>query len=455
VAGLGPAGSLPISVHGPGGVLDLLVPPGTTGADVAGEYAARAGLASIPLIFTRLGQPVAPDASLISAGVAAGDLVVATTTVPRPGSSSGQPDPPGTPSPPGPASVLWFAVASAVAALAGWTAAHSDSSLTRSATLAVLLAAALLGVLPVGRFAAHRAHAAPAFAAAAAFAVVWDPDPARLPMVAGLTGLAGAVAAAVARAAGDQVDEGLRAWMAAGSVVFVTSGAAALLGLGPTVVWSVLLVFCVLAARLVPGFAVDVPDQLLVDLERLAVTAWSARDLPPGRRGRAVAPRGAVAVVATRGARLVTAAGVAIAVVAIVASGMLLSSATFDLDQIGARCQVFFAGAALLLAGRSYRHAGARAALRTAGLGGWILLAGVMLTGSASDRTATVAGIAIGLAVLLVVVAVAAGRGWRSAWWARRAEVAEAFSGAVALAALFVATGFCRTVWELTSNVDF
>ena len=65
------------------------------------------------------------------------------------------------------------------------------------------------------------------------------------------------------------------------------------------------------------------------------------------------------------------------------------------------------------------------------------------------------AGVAIGLAVLLVVVAVAAGRGWRSAWWARRAEVAEAFSGALTLAALFVATGFCRTIWELTSNVDF
>jgi len=455
VAGLGPAGSLPISVHGPAGVLDLLVPPGTTGADVAGEYAARVGLASIPLIYTRVGVPVAPDVSLVSAGVDAGDLVVAAMSVPRPGSSSGEPDRPRQTAPPGPASILWFAVASGVAVLAGWFAAVSDSSLARSSTVVVLLSAALLGVLPIGRYAAHRAHAAPAFAAAAAFAVVWDPDPARLPMVAGLTGLAGAVAAAVARAADDQVDEGLRAWMVAGSVVFVTSGAAALLGFGPTVVWSVLLAFCVLAARLVPGYAVDVPDQLLIDLERLAVTAWSARDLPRGRRGRAVASRDAVAVVAARGARLVTAAGVAIAVVAIVSSGLLLSSATVDLDQIGARCQVFFAGAALLLAGRSYRHVGARASLRTAGLGGWAVLAGVMLSESTSDRTATAAGVAIGLAVLLVVVAVAAGRGWRSAWWGRRAEVAEGLSGALTVAALFVATGFCRTIWELTSNVDF
>jgi len=57
--------------------------------------------------------------------------------------------------------------------------------------------------------------------------------------------------------------------------------------------------------------------------------------------------------------------------------------------------------------------------------------------------------------VLLVVVSVAAGRGWRSAWWARRAEVAEGLSGALTLAFLFVATGFCRAIWELTSNVGF
>ena len=42
---------------------------------------------------------------------------------------------------------------------------------------------------------------------------------------------------------------------------------------------------------------------------------------------------------------------------------------------------------------------------------------------------------------LLVVVAVATGRGWRSAWWSRRAEVAEGLCGAAALASVFVAVG--------------
>ena len=47
-----------------------------------------------------------------------------------------------------------------------------------------------------------------------------------------------------------------------------------------------------------PGLAVDVPDQLLLDLERLAVTAWSARERPAGRRGRTLVAPEAVAAVA-------------------------------------------------------------------------------------------------------------------------------------------------------------
>jgi hypothetical protein len=59
----------------------------------------------------------------------------------------------------------------------------------------------------------------------------------------------------------------------------------------------------------------------------------------------------------------------------------------------------------------------------------------------------------IGLAVALVVAAVATGRGWRSVWWARRAEVAEGFAGAVALASVVLSTGLFRVVWELGSRV--
>ena len=217
--------------------------------------------------------------------------------------------------------------------------------------------------------------------------------------------------------------------------------------------WSVLLVGAMFAARVVPGLAIDVPDQLLIDLERLAVTAWSARDRPRGRRGRAVASSTAVAAVAARGTRLVTAATVAIAAVAVVASAMLLDTVTGHTDRIGARCLVFFAGGALLLAARSYRHPAARAMLRAAGLGAWAWLVAAILRDSGGTPVTVLALSAIGLALVLVVVAVATGRGWRSAWWARRAEVAEGLCGAAALASVFVAIGLFQRVWELTSTV--
>ena len=197
------------------------------------------------------------------------------------------------------------------------------------------------------------------------------------------------------------------------------------------------------AARVVPGLAIDVPDQLLIDLERLAVTAWSARDRPRGRRGRAVASPTAVATVAARGTRLVTAASRR--------HGRGRRGRVRDAardrhrpapTRIGARCLVFFAGGALLLAARSYRHAAARAMLRC----GRARLLGLARAAILRDR-GRYAGHRPGAGghrrwpLVLVVVAVATGRGWRSAWWARRAEVAEGLCGAAALASVFVAVG--------------
>ena len=63
----------------------------------------------------------------------------------------------------------------------------------------------------------------------------------------------------------------------------------------------------------------------------------------------------------------------------------------------------------------------------------------------------------IGLVVVLALgavslaTAVATGRGWRSVWWSRRAELAEGLCGSFALAATVVASGFFRSLWEITS----
>ena len=448
-SGTGSGESLALSVHGPVGVLDLVVPAGAAATDVAREYAEQSGLAAIPLLHTRLGHPLRPDAALVDAGVGTGDVLVATTAVQRPPAGTDtlplrEPD-----RPPGPLSVLWFSVAVASAGLAGWSGAHSGSRPLRDLAVALLVGAAVAGVVPLGRYAGHRALAAPGFAAAAAFVLVWDPDPTRWPTVLGVTALVGAVAAAVARTLDRRNEEALRVWITVGVGVFLVTGAAALLGFPPRAPWALLLVGALLASRFVPGFAVDVPDQYLIDLDRLAVTAWSARDRPTGRRGRSMVPRAAVADVAARGTRLVTASGVAILAVAAMSAPLLLASADLPIDRVGARSLVFCCGCGLLLTARSYRHRAARSLLRAAGLAcGVALLAAVLSTLDRSGGGATLAGVAIALAAALVVVAVASGRGWRSAWWSRRAEVAEGLCGSAAVASVIVATGVFRNLWE-------
>ena len=91
--------------------------------------------------------------------------------------------------------------------------------------------------------------------------------------------------------------------------------------------------------------------------------------------------------------------------------------------------------AALLLAARSYRHALARSLLRIAGLYAWVALVVTRLLRRSPTRTQWyVVGAALALAAAVLVAAVATGRGWRSVWWARRAEIGESLCGAFAVA---------------------
>jgi ESX secretion system protein EccD len=441
---------LALSVHGPVGVLDLVVPSGAAAVDVAEVYARQAGLATVPVLCSRVGAVLAPDVPLSRLGVRTGDLLVATTAVvPAAGNRAVEAAPSGRATGAG-ASVVCV-LAAACAATAGWAAATSGTDRLRLATVVVLVAAAVLGALPLGRYAEQRATAAPAFAASAAFALSWDPHVVRLPMIVGLCALVAALTAATARALGREADEALQVWIVAGSLLFGLTWMCTLAGAPPRLTWSLLLMLAVLAARVVPGLVVDVPDQYLIDLERLAVTAWSARERAGGKRGRAVVPRTAVAAVAGHGTRMLTAAAAALAVVALVSAPLVLSTATLRVDRIGARCLVGFAGAALLLAARSYRHRGAGALLRTAGLGCWVALLVVVLPllGESAVRGLTIGAVVLG--VSLVLAGVAAGRGWRSAWWSRRAEVAEGLCGAVVVAAVVVSSGWFRQLWELTS----
>jgi hypothetical protein len=306
-------------------------------------------------------------------------------------------------------------------------------------------------VLPIGGHRHVRTLAAPAFATAAAFALVGETDPDKLPIVLGIAGLAAAVAAAVARALDDGTDAAARVWIVTGGGLFVLTGLAALFDVPPRVTWSVLLVLAMLAARVVPAIAVDVPDNYLIDMDRLAVTAWSAREQPRGRRGRVVVPEAAVVAVASRGSAIITAAAAAVLVVAALSAPLLLHAADLPIDRVGARALVFLCGGGLLLSARSYRHTGARQLLRLAGLACCAALAWALVPVLSDGQWLSVAVVAVALAALTVLVAVATGRGWRSAWWSRRAEVAESVCSSFAIAAVVVSGGFFRILWETTS----
>jgi hypothetical protein len=178
--------TLAVTVHGQGGVVDLLVPSGASAQDIAREYAAQCRLTFVPALHTRAGRTLQPGESLAEAGLTSGAVLVA----------AGHPRAAGTTDDHGPArrgwwraaapafSATWCAVAAAAAALAGWFAAHTDGTEHDVAVL-VLVGTAVVSVLPLGAQAPQRVVAAPAFAAAAAFATVWAPEAEKLPTIVG------------------------------------------------------------------------------------------------------------------------------------------------------------------------------------------------------------------------------------------------------------------------------
>ncbi|MCP3424067.1 hypothetical protein [Nocardioides pinisoli] len=447
----GAGATIALSIHGPAGVLDLVVPAGATSVDVAREYAKQADVPGIPLLQTALGERLNAAVPLGEAGIEPGDVLVATTGVHRPRRVTLLQAAKNAPESPALAALIAW-VAALVAALAAWYAGRAGDDVVRTVTVGLLLACSLVGVLPLGRHARQRAAAAPAFAAAAAFAALYEPGVHLLPAILGAAGIAAAVVAGIGRALSVGSDEVSTVWIVSGLAVFACCAVPAMLGWDARVAWTLLVFGSMMAARFAPSLAVDVPDEALLDLDRLAVTAWSARDTQRhGRRGRIVVAADAMERLVHRASRIVTGAAAAILVTVLVASPLLLHTATIDLDRIGARCLVFFAGCSLLLAARSYRHAAARVLLRLAGLGALVVLGVHLATGPGAAHVDTFFYVTVVLGVIAVAAAVATGRGWRSVWWSRRAEVAESLCGSFAFAAAVVAAGVFRRLWEMTS----
>jgi hypothetical protein len=459
MSGLGTTDTVALTVHGEHGAVDLVVPLGATVADVSREYAARCGLPVPPHLTTSTGRTLAAGLSLAVSGVVSGGVLIAMTggpAQPTPAQAREQQarEREADLAQPGAGSAAWFAVAAVMGVLAAVLVAGRDDPV-RDWVAGLLAAAAVVGVLPLGRYADVRATSAPAFAGAAAYAIAWQPGAAYHALTFGIAGLAAAVAAGVARALGAERTEAHNVWIAGGTVTFLVTGAGVLGGYSPQVAWSLLLTLCVLAARLVPAFAIDVPDQMLIDLEKLAVTAWSARDRTAGRRGRMVIPEAGISDLMARGWRIVDAATAGILMIVVVSLPSLNAAvnrgADRDIDRYGVLALAFFAGASFLLAARSYRHALAAGMLRAAGVYAWVVLAVLALRDRPDADLMLVAVVALVLACGVLASAVATGRGWRSVWWARKAEVAEVLCGSGAVAAFFVASAVFRHMWEFTS----
>ena len=79
----GPRHTVALTVHGPSGALDLVVPPEASADDVAREYAAKAGLQFAPTLHSRLGQALDAGSSLADLGIRSGDVLAAGGAVRR------------------------------------------------------------------------------------------------------------------------------------------------------------------------------------------------------------------------------------------------------------------------------------------------------------------------------------------------------------------------------------
>jgi hypothetical protein len=126
-----------LTVHGPAGALDLVVPAEASVDDVAREYAGKAGLQFAPALHSRLGQVLAARSSLADLGIHSGDVLAAGGAVRRHAADHVPDDAEATP--PGPFSVTWFAVAVGVAALAGWFGSRVGGLDTDEGRLTVVL----------------------------------------------------------------------------------------------------------------------------------------------------------------------------------------------------------------------------------------------------------------------------------------------------------------------------
>lgn len=453
--------SLRLSIDGPGGRVDLVAPAWADVRSVARAYAGRTRTSGTLVLGTSIGEVLDPSDRLEDLGLGHGDLLFVL------GSEDGSPgmdasvDEPRSAAPPAtPVLVAGLAIAglSAAAAVAS-TSATTEFSVAVAAIWTVF--AVVLCRAGRTRDSATWISAVPAFglAAGVAASVPLLPGPLTGPglgrslvdlVPAAAIGALGAfVAAAVGRALAPRVaDEALGVWLFAGASTALLGGIDLATGAGGRTLWPLLVVLAVASTRIVPGQAVSVPDHVLLDFRRLAVTAWSARQ-EPHKIHRGSIRSADVRVLASRASRLVHAATFAACLVVVPAAVVSVLTAGSPAERLGALLGAGAAGVALCLGARALRDRYCRIAQSWAGAAVLGFVAARVLTDSGSTWSTSLGWAAIGVGALLVVIAAALGRGWRSVWWARAGEIVDLLAVLVLCASAVAATG----LWDVLRSL--
>ncbi len=202
--------------------------------------------------------------------------------------------------------------------------------------------------------------------------------------------------------------------------------------------------------RALPALSLDVPEEQLVDTERLSNTSWAART--GVRRRRRPLRQATVELITLRASGIVTAGTVTIALLVTFGYGIAVFSA---LPDTLARWALFADGVLLVggigLAGRTVRARFGKRVLR--GTAAVVTLeTGLHLThlvGDAGDVVAVVLLVAVALGV--IGVSVALDSGWRSLRLSRIADTVEGFCVVFALPAALLAADVIAVLRQAAS----
>lgn len=250
--------------------------------------------------------------------------------------------------------------------------------------------------------------------------------------------LACAVVSAIGRSAAAARTEVASVLLVLGIAVAVTFGVALQRGGDVQVPAAVLLGLTPAAYRLLPSYSIDVPDEQLIDVERLSVTAWAARTSrrPASRRIRL----GEIEQAVGSAQRTVSTAAVA------------LAAASNGLPRWGAAIEVALVVIALGLLPRTARSMLDKVAPRPAA--GVLLLQLALLLGAHGSAVASTLGTAalLGLGLVAAISATALAGGWLSVRGSRLADVLESLSVVLALPAALIAVDAIATFRRLTSH---